>query len=337
MKFTRRRKWEHVDIAMKKDVQYAKSAGFEEVTLVHNALPELDFDRVSTKTAFLGKKLEAPIIIEAMTGGYPKGKEINRKLAEAAEKLGVAFGLGSQRAMVEDPSLTKTYNVRDVAPSIPVIANIGAYQLKKYSFDKVEKIVSAVGADALAVHLNPLQEIIQPEGDRDFSVILDAIRITCERLSVPVIAKETGAGIGSEAARKLREAGVKFIDVAGAGGTSWSAIEYERGGGVPGFADWGIPTVACILADRGIAPLIASGGLRSGIDVAKAIALGAEIGGAAQPFLRACGKGKLESEIGTWKEQLKVSMFLAGCRDIASLRKAKVAVSERMKALASQV
>lgn len=337
MKLTKKRKAEHVDIVLKKKVQHERSAGFEQIMLVHNALPELDFDKIDTKTEFLGKKLAAPLVIEAMTGGYHEAGKINRALAEIAEKEGIAFGLGSQRAMIEEPSLAKTYCVRDVAPSIPVIANIGAYQLKKYSFEKIERLVSSVEADALAVHLNPLQEIIQPEGDRDFSAILDAIRITCEKLSVPVIAKETGAGIGSDAAKKLKEAGVKYLDVAGAGGTSWSAIEYERGGGVPGFAEWGIPTVACIIANRGILPLIASGGIRSGIDAAKAIALGAEIAGAAQPFLRAHAKGKLGKEIALWKEQLKVCMFLTGSKDVASLRKARVFVSQEMKGMAAQI
>ncbi len=337
MGHTKKRKTEHVDIVLKKNVQYRNGAGFEEVMLMHKAVPELDFDKVDTKTEFLGKKLEAPLIIEAMTGGYPEAGKINKDLAEIAEKEGIAFGLGSQRAMIEEPSLAKTYYVRDVAPSIPIIANIGAYQLKKYPFEKIERLVSSVEADALAVHLNPLQEIIQPEGDRDFSVILDAIRITCGKLSVPVIAKETGAGIGSDAAKKLKDAGVEYIDVAGAGGTSWSAIEYERGGGVPGFADWGIPTVSCIIADRGILPLIASGGIRSGIDAAKAIALGAELAGAAQPFLRAYAKGKLGKEIALWKEQLKVCMFLTGSKDISSLKKAKIFVPAEIREMAAQV
>ncbi len=334
---TSSRKKEHVDIVMKKGMQYATSAGFDEVMLVHSALPELNFGNIDTRTKFLGKELAAPLAIEAMTGGYPEGGKINKELAKVAEKEGMVFGLGSQRAMIENASLKDTYYVRDVAPSIPIIANIGAYQLKKYPAAKVEEMVADVDADALAVHLNPLQEIIQPEGDMDFSVILDAIAITCDKISVPVIAKETGAGIGSAAAKKLKEAGVKYIDVAGAGGTSWSAIEYERKGGVPGFADWGIPTVACLLADKGIAPLIASGGVRSGIDAAKSIALGAEIAGAAQPFLRAYGRGELQKEITTWKEQLRVSMFLTGSKDVAALKKAKIHVSERMKELATSV
>ncbi len=337
MKITKGRKKDHVDIVLKKGVQYQKGPGFSEVMLVHQALPEADFGKVSLKAKFLGKTLEAPLVIEAMTGGYPEGGKINRKLAEIAEKTGVAMGLGSQRAMVEDPSLKDTYYIRDVAPSVPLIANIGAFQLKKYGIAKIGDMVSKVDADALAVHLNPLQEIIQPEGDRDFSGVVEAIGLACEQLSVPVIAKETGAGIGSKAASLLKEAGVKYIDVAGAGGTSWSAIEYERGGGVPGFADWGIPTVACILADRGILPVIASGGVRSGIDAAKAIALGAELAGAAQPFLLAYSKGKLETEVDTWKEQLKVAMFLTGSKDVQSLRSAKAFVPTGLKELAGQV
>lgn len=337
MTMTRTRKKDHVDIALRKDVQYERDAGFERVMLVHNALPELDFDLVNMDVEFLGKTLNAPIVIEAMTGGYPEGGKINRKLAEIAEKTGVAMGLGSQRAMIEDPSLAETYRMRKIAPSIPIIANIGAYQLKKYPLDKIEGMISSVEADALAVHLNPLQEIIQEEGDKDFSGIVDAIASACDKLPVPVIAKETGAGIGSAAAQLLREAGVKYVDVAGSGGTSWSAIEYERGGGVAGFRDWGIPTVACILADKDIIKVIASGGLRSGIDAAKSIALGAELAGAAQPFLQAYSKGKLEQAIDLWKEQLKVSMFLCGAKDVPALRKAKIFVPQKMREMAAQV
>ncbi|VVC01348.1 Isopentenyl-diphosphate delta-isomerase [uncultured archaeon] len=334
---TRKRKSDHVGIVLRKCVQYSQSAGFGQVTLVHNPLPEIDFNKISLKTHFLGKTLEAPILIEAMTGGYLEGGKINRKLAEIAEKTGIAMGLGSQRAMIEEPSLKSTYHMRDVAPTIPIIANIGAYVVYKFSLNQIVLVVWFFEAYELAVLLNPLQEIIQPEGDKDFTGILDAIARTCEKLSVPVIAKETGAGIGPSAAKALAEAGVKYVDVAGAGGTSWSAIEYERGGGVPGFADWGMPTAACLIADKGIAPLIASGGLRNGIDAAKAIALGAEIAGAAQPFIRAYSKGKLETEVDLWKEQLKVSMFLTGARDVTSLRSAKVAVSAEMKALAAQL
>lgn len=334
---TSKRKYEHVEIAMNENVQYVKSAGFEQAMLVHNALPELDFDKINLKTEFLGKMLSAPFLIEAMTGGYLKGGKINKGLAEIAEKTGIAFGLGSQRSMLENPSLKNTYYVRDVAPSIPIIANIGVYQLKKYGFEKIENMVSAVDGNALAIHLNPLQEIIQLEGDKDFSGLIDTITRTCERLNVPVIVKETGAGIGSSVAKILKNTGVKYIDVAGAGGTSWSTIEYARKGGIPGFVDWGIPTLACIIANKGTVPLIASGGVRNGIDSAKAIALGAEITGAAYPFLIAFSKGKLENEINLWKDQLKACMFLTGSKDVCALKNAKITVSSEMTKLAMEI
>ncbi len=329
------RKQEHIDITLKKNVQYKKTTGFEKIIFVHNALPEIDFNEINLETNFLGKKLHAPIVIEAMTGGYYEGGKINLALAEIAEKTGIAFGLGSGRAMIEELSLTETYKMRKVAPTIPIIANIGACQLKKYPFEKIKKLVSEVDADAIAVHLNPLQEILQIEGDKDFSRIVNAIKIICKNLSVPVIVKETGAGIGSETAKILKEVGVKYIDISGAGGTSWSAIEYERGARIPGFADWGIPTVVCILANKGILPLIASGGVRSGIDIAKAIALGAEVAGAAYPFLHAYAKGKLEEKIILWKNQLKVSMFLVGAKNISSLKKAKVFIPNEIEEFAS--
>ncbi|MFA5077841.1 MAG: type 2 isopentenyl-diphosphate Delta-isomerase [Candidatus Micrarchaeia archaeon] len=332
-----RRKKNHVDLVARKKMQYLKTSGFEEVMLVHNALPEIDFEKISMRTEFLGKRLEAPLLIEAMTGGYEKGGMINRKLAHAAENTGVALGLGSQRAMVEEPSLRKTYYVKNIAPSVPIIANIGAYQLKEYAINRIEGLVSAIEADALAVHLNPLQEIIQPEGDNDFTGILKAIEKTCERISVPVIAKETGAGISTSVAKMLKEAGVKYVDIAGSGGTSWSTIEYERGGGVPGFSEWGIPTVPSIIANRGIVPLIASGGVRSGIDAAKAVALGAEIAGAAQPFLEAYMKRKLEQRIDVWKEQLRVGMFLTGSKDVRALRKAKIYVPSGIIEMAGEI
>lgn len=332
-----KRKQEHIEIVLKKNVQYSKKAGFEQIMLVHNALPEIDFGKINSKINFLGKEISAPLIIEAMTGGYVQGGKINKKLAEAAEKNKIAFGIGSQRAMIEEPSLKDTYYVRDVAPSIPIIANIGACQITKYSFEKIERIVSSVEADGLAIHLNPLQEVIQHEGDHDFSGIFNSIEKICAKLSVPVIVKETGAGIGSDAAKKLKNAGVAYLDVAGTGGTSWSAIEYERGKGVPGFSEWGIPTVPCIIANKGILPLIASGGVRNGIDVAKAIVLGADLAGAAQPFMHSYEKGTIENEIRLWKNQLLITMFLLGAEDISRLKKAKVFVPQEIKEMAVQI
>ncbi len=318
------RKKEHVEMSLRSASQYVVGAGFEGIKLLHNALPELNLEDVDLSSKFLGKKIKYPLMITAMTGGYPKAKEINRKLAAAAEKHGVALGLGSQRAMIENPKLADTFMVRKYAPSVPIVANIGAVQLKKYPLKTIEKLVSEVGADGLAVHLNALQEVIQPEGDKDYSGVLEAIAKTCDRLSVPVIVKETGAGIDRNAAEKLKAAGVSWIDVAGAGGTSWSRIEYLRSKrAVPGFEDWGIPTVECLMMCRGVLPLIASGGVRNGIDAAKAIALGADMAGAAQPFLKALMKKKLDDELDMWGKQLRTAAFLTGSKNIARLKAAK--------------
>ncbi|NYZ76776.1 type 2 isopentenyl-diphosphate Delta-isomerase [Candidatus Micrarchaeota archaeon] len=318
------RKKEHVEMSLKAASQYAVGAGFDRIRLIHNALPELDFDDVDLSGRFLEKKIRCPLMITAVTGGYPKAKEINRKLAEAAEKHGIAFGLGSQRAMIERPGLADTFKMRKYAPSIPIVANIGAVQLKKYPVKTIEHLVSSVEADGLAIHLNPLQEVIQPEGDKDYSGVLKAIEKTCSSLGVPVIVKETGAGIDREVAEKLKAAGVAWIDVSGSGGTSWSRIEYLRSkGAVPGFEDWGIPTVECLMMCRGVLPLIASGGIRSGIDAAKAIALGADMAGAAQPFLAALMKKRLDEELTTWEKQLRIAAFLTGSRTVAQLKAAK--------------
>ncbi|MDD5340801.1 MAG: type 2 isopentenyl-diphosphate Delta-isomerase, partial [Candidatus ainarchaeum sp.] len=229
---TESRKKDHVELVLSKGAQAAKSAGFERLDFIHNALPEISLEKVDLSTEFVGRRIRYPIIITAITGGYKDAESINRALAQAAQRHGIAFGIGSQRAMIENPSLARTYNVRSVAPDIPLLANIGAYQLKKYSPKQVESLVSSIEADALAIHLNSLQEVIQPEGDTDYSGVLDAITKTCERLSVPVVVKETGAGISQDVALKLKGAGVKWVDVAGAGGTSWSSVEYLRAGAV---------------------------------------------------------------------------------------------------------
>lgn len=320
-----KRKKEHIEVVLKKDIQYEKSAGFENVEFIHVALPEMDFEEIDTSVEFLGKKLKAPLIIEAMTGGFEGGEKINKALAKAAEKIGIAFGLGSQRAMLEDKK-DKSYFVREVAPNIPIIGNIGAVQLRKYGVKELEWLVSECDLDALAIHLNPLQEALQPNGDREFSGILERIGKVCEGLSVPVIVKETGAGIDRKVAFKLKEAGVTWIDVAGAGGSSWSKVEYLRGKGVKGFEEWGIPTAESIVECKGVLPVIASGGLRSGIDCAKSIALGAEMSGAAYPFLKALNSGKLESTIEEWILQLKMCMFLTGSKNIEQLKTARMRI-----------
>lgn len=320
-----KRKEEHVKRVLDGDTQYTKSAGFESIEFVHNSLPEIDFNEVNLSVEFLGKKLNAPLMIVGMTGGFKQAGKINKGLAKAAEKYGLAFGLGSQRAMLRNKK-DESYGVREVAPNIPIIGNIGAVQLKEYPIEDIKWLVESVDADGLALHLNPLQEIIQPEGDTDFSGVLDKIKELCKELKVPVIGKETGAGISREVALKLKKAGVKYLDVSGRGGTSWSKVEYLRGGKVPGFENWGISTLESVLECKGILPLIASGGVRSGIDVAKSIALGAELGGAAYPFLKAFKEGNLDEEIEKWIKQIQICAFLTGSENIAELKKARMFV-----------
>ncbi|MFH0737242.1 MAG: type 2 isopentenyl-diphosphate Delta-isomerase [Candidatus Micrarchaeota archaeon] len=323
---TESRKKDHVDLVVSKGAQYSKTTGLERVEFMHDALPEISFDSIDLSSKFLGKSVKYPILITAMTGGYGDAERINKALASAAQKHGLAFAVGSQRAMIEKPELAKTYKVRDVAPDIPLIGNIGAFQLKRYPFEKIESLVSAIDADALAIHLNPLQEVIQEEGDTDFSGILDAITKTCERLSMPVIVKETGAGISQGVALKLKAAGARYIDIGGAGGTSWSRVEYLRNDGVPGFGDWGIPTLDSIIQCRGVLPMIASGGIRDGLDGAKCIALGAEMCGAAYPFLKALEDRKLDEYIATFGKQMRICAFLSGSRTLSDLKKAKLTI-----------
>ncbi len=323
---TESRKKDHVELVLSQGAQGCKSAGFERLDFIHNALPEISLGKVNLSTQFLGRRIRYPMIITAITGGYSDAEMINRGLAQAADNYGIAFSVGSQRAMIENPPIARTYRVRDVAPHIPLLANIGAYQLKKYSARQIESLVSSIEADALAVHLNPLQEVIQSGGDTDYSGVVGAIGKTCERLSVPVVVKETGAGISQDVALKLKAVGVKWLDVAGAGGTSWSTVEYLRSGAgaAPGFENWGIPTVESIIQCRGVLPMIASGGIRNGIDGAKAIALGADLCGAAYPFLKALHTKKLDQLIDTWQKQMAVCAFLTGSRNVAELKKAKM-------------
>jgi isopentenyl-diphosphate delta-isomerase len=321
---TESRKKDHVDLVVSKGAQYGKTNGLERVDFLHNALPEVSRESIDLSCDFLGKRLHYPILVTAMTGGYADAEGINRSLAAAAQKYGLAFGVGSQRAMAEKPELARTYKVRDIAPDIPILANIGAYQLKKYQLDRVESLVQGIEADALCVHLNPLQEAIQNEGDTDFTGVEDAIARACEKISVPIIAKETGAGISQDVALRLKAAGAAYIDVAGSGGTSWSKVEYMRSEASPGFEDWGIPTAESIIQCRGVLPLIASGGIRTGIEGAKCIALGAELCGAAYPFIKALREHVLDQYIERFQQQMRLCAFLTGSADHAALKKAKL-------------
>jgi isopentenyl-diphosphate Delta-isomerase len=326
------RKADHIRINLEKDVQSGIANGLEKYRFPHQALPEINLADIVLQTTFLGRRLGAPLLISSMTGGTRPAGKINRALAEAAQSAGVALGLGSFRPALETPALIPTYRVRDVAPNILLLSNLGAIQLNYgRGVDDCRRAVEAVEADALILHLNPLQEAVQPEGNTEFAHLLEKIEAVCRALPVPVVVKEVGWGIGGETARRLAMAGVAAIDVAGAGGTSWSQVEKYRGRTGDAqrlaalFRDWGLSTAEALVDCRRAVPdlpLIASGGIRNGMEAAKSIALGAHLAGAAGPFLRAAVKGTqaVEAELQMWVTELRVTMFAAGARDLAALR-----------------
>ena len=323
----KQRKTDHLEIALKKDVNFkCKTNGLENVDLNYACLPEINRDEVNTETVFMGKKLRAPLMVSAITGGTIKAEKINRDIAQACEAAGVAFGLGSQRAMLEKPGLARTYQVRGVAPSILLFGNIGAVQLKEYSVQEIEDMLDTVKADVLAIHCNAAQEAIQPEGTVDFSGCLDFIDKVSRHLSKPVIIKEVGAGVSKEVAEKISRTNVAAIDVAGAGGTSWTGIEYLRHKKRDGaFWDFGIPTAESIQEVRQVfsGPIIASGGIRTGLDCVKAMSLGASLCGMALPVLKAQAKG---GSLGVKKflqqtiEEIRTAMFLIGVKTIDQIK-----------------
>jgi isopentenyl-diphosphate delta-isomerase len=301
MRETQTRKADHLRICLDEDVQFrGNTNGLERYRFTHCCLPELNHSEIDITTTFLGKSLGAPLLISSMTGGTEQAKTINFRLAEVAQHYKLAMGVGSQRVAVENPQVAGTFAVRSHAPDILLFANLGAVQLNySYGLDQCLRVIDLLEADALILHLNPLQECIQPKGDTNFRGLIDKINILCSKLPVPVIVKEVGNGISAAIAQKLIDAGVTAIDVAGAGGTSWAKVESERALNAHQrhlgltFADWGLPTAECITTIRAVAPeipLIASGGLRNGLDVAKAIALGADISGLAWPFLQAAAE-----------------------------------------------
>lgn len=331
---TQKRKKEHLEICLDTEsVTSSLGTGLGRYRFVHNALPELDIDEIDLSTVFLGKRLKAPILISSMTGGFDLARKVNRNLAAAAQALGLAMGVGSQRVAIEEPSAAVSFQVRDVAPDILLFSNLGAVQLNYgYTVEHCRRAVSMIGADALILHLNVLQEAVQPEGNRNFKGLEEKIAAVCHALEVPVVVKEVGNGISADAARRLQRAGVRAVDVAGHGGTSWSAVEAQRAvkqGSQPdrAFADWGIPTEEALVRVRQALPdipLIASGGIRTGVDMAKSIALGADLAAFGQPLLAAALESSatvIEFIAGVIHE-LKVSMLCVGAADLAALRKA---------------
>jgi len=342
----RERKSDHLEICMEESVQARHvTTGFEEIYLVHRALPEVDRSKIDLSTIVFNHKFSAPIMVEAITGGVDKATEINANIATAVEKLGLGMGVGSQRAAIQDPGLERTFSVaREKAPNAFLIANLGGAQLVRgYGVKEAKKAVKMLQADALAVHLNPLQEAVQPEGETSYAGLLKKIEEIVHALDVPVIVKETGAGIGAEDAKKLEAIGVAGIDVAGVGGTSWAAVEYHRAKRQEdkfrqhlgeAFWDWGIPTVASLIetSQSVRAPVIASGGVRSGIDVAKALALGASLAGVAHPVLNSAfhGAGEVEKKLQLIIEELKNTMFLVGANSVQKLAQAPAIVTGKM-------
>jgi isopentenyl-diphosphate delta-isomerase len=334
---TEARKARHLDVCLDDDVASTLDAGWADVHLRHEALPEIALDDVDCSAGFLHFRLRAPILISSMTGGTDRALELNRRLAEAAESAGIALALGSGRAMIENPALRPTFDMRAFAPHAPFFANIGAVSLNYgIGTSDVRKLVDDLGCDALFLHLNPLQEALQPAGDTNFRGLVPKIADLCAALEVPVIAKSVGSGIAPSTAARLLDAGVAAIDASAAGGTSWARVEGKRSGDdrrealAETFGGWGTPTAAAVRALRErfpALPLIASGGVRTGVDIAKAIALGADLCGLALPFLEAASSSgeAVEELIATLIQGLRIAMFATGSARLPGLRRALVA------------
>ena len=338
------RKADHIRINMEENVQFPHLAtGLEAVRFVHQALPELDLHEVDTSVTVFGKRLAAPILVSSMTGGTDYAEKINRNLAEAAQSRQLAMGVGSQRAALERDDVSQTFHVRDVAPDLLLFANLGAVQFNYgYTVDQCRRAVDMIEADALILHLNPLQEAVQPEGDVNWRGLLGKIEDVCRTLGKPVIVKEVGWGISAQVARRLIDAGVGAIDVAGAGGTSWSQVEMHRAPTerlrrlAGAFANWGIPTAESLAAarqvrdemGRGDVHLFASGGIRTGQDIAKCVALGADLVGLASPFLKKAviSTDAVVEEMDILAAELSVVLFCSGCGTVDALRQPGVLV-----------
>jgi len=330
------RKKDHIDICINKDVQFEKTlSGFEKYQFIHQALPEIDFNEIDLSLNLFGKALNAPIFVSSMTGGLENGKVINENLARACQNLGLAMGLGSQRIMLENPDSLESFDIRKYAKDILLFGNIGAVQLNyNVGLEDIKKIIEQVKADALFLHLNPLQEAIQTEGDKNFAGLLEKIFNLAENSPYPIIIKECGCGISKELAKQLSKTKIAGIDVSGGGGTSWALIEGYRAKNETSldianiFRDWGIPTAdSLVFVKKQIKNklVFASGGIRSGIDVAKAIALGADMVGIAHPLLKLAtiSSKAVEEKLNQFIQELKITMFCIGVKNINELKNTK--------------
>ncbi|MEB3786931.1 MAG: type 2 isopentenyl-diphosphate Delta-isomerase [Desulfurococcales archaeon] len=344
---TEDRKLDHIKITLERQVESKATTLLDDIFIEHISLPEIDFDKIDTTTEFLGKRINAPLMITGMTGGHPKTAEINRDLAIVAEKYGIALGLGSQRAAIEDKELEWTFRIaRDNAPTIPLVANIGGPQLVKgYGIREIIRAIEMIDADGIAIHLNPLQEAFQPEGDRDYSGLISKIVEIIDRSPVPVIIKETGSGLSPRIVSILYDLGINHFDVSGLGGTNWGKVEVLRAehrgikgfkGKLDGYGDhWGNPTAFSVISSRIVAPystIISSGGIRTGLDIVKSIVIGGDLGGFALPALRVLMKGGisgLEEFIEDIIYQVKVGLFLTGSSNVKQLRCKRFAILNR--------
>ncbi|MFA5137988.1 MAG: type 2 isopentenyl-diphosphate Delta-isomerase [Elusimicrobiota bacterium] len=330
------RKADHLRICAEQDVEFRKTTLLEDVQLVHTALAGLSLDGIDTSTRFMGRRMRAPLMISAISGGAGEASSMNRDLAKAAQHLGLAFCLGSQRPMLEDRKWTASYQVRRYAPDILILGNLGIQQAAVTDLGRLEGLVADIRADGLAIHLNPAQELAQPEGDRSFPDGCGVLRALTRRLPGRVMVKETGCGISREVGLKLKQAGVRVLDTAGAGGTSWPKVERMRSAAGQSWLDeWGIPTAVslCEAAPLGF-ELVASGGLRSGLDVAKCLVLGADAAGMALPVLRAYRKGGHKAVVAFLEKvlwELKAVMLLTGAKDIQSFKKQKPVITGRLR------
>lgn len=328
-----RRKTEHIRLCLNENVEGVnKTTGLEGISFIHNALPEIDFNDIQLETEFLGKQISAPFLVSSMTGGSDLAVKINQNLATAAEEKGWVMALGSTRALLESDAYKESFVLRDYAPSVPLIANLGAVQLNYgYGAEECQRIIEMTGADSIVLHFNSLQEAVQDEGDLNFTDLLPKIERLCTKLDVPVGAKEVGFGIDGTVAQKLYNAGISYIDVAGAGGTSWSQVEKLRSqdplkkAAAEAFNNWGIPTKDCLVSVRSRlsdVPLVASGGMKTGLDAAKAITIGADVIGFARKLLQAATES-VETVVQTMEQielELKMTMFGIGARTLVDLK-----------------